>query len=128
MEKEQTLTEYFAECNRETMLFPQCETLGCLRDIESIVKLEGVDGIFVGPYDLSTAMGKPGAFKDDEVSGAIQRVLNACKAAGKVSMIYADNTETANHYLEKGFDSIALCMDTILIIRAMRQLIGEIKA
>lgn len=53
---------YFETSNRETLLFPQCETLGCLEHLEEIVILPGIDGIFVGPFDLSTAMGIPGQF------------------------------------------------------------------
>lgn len=49
--------QYFDHCNRQTMLIPQCETLGALEHIEEITAMEGVDGIFVGPYDLSVALG-----------------------------------------------------------------------
>ena len=57
---------YFETSNRETLLFPQCETLGCLEHLEEIVILPGIDGIFVGPFDLSTAMGIPGQFDKPE--------------------------------------------------------------
>ena len=50
---------YFARCNRETLLIPQCETQGCLEHIDEITAMEGVDGIFVGPFDLSIALGIP---------------------------------------------------------------------
>ena len=53
----QSLDEYFAKANSEKWIIPQCETLGALEDIEKIVALEGVDGIFLGPYDLSSALG-----------------------------------------------------------------------
>ena len=58
---------YFETSNRETLLFPQCETLGCLEHLEEIVILPGIDGIFVGPFDLSTAMGIPGQFDKPEL-------------------------------------------------------------
>ena len=48
------INDYFATCNRETLLIPQCETKGCLENIEEIAKVDGIDGIFVGPYDLSS--------------------------------------------------------------------------
>ena len=56
------INDYFATCNRETLLIPQCETKGCLENIEEIAKVDGIDGIFVGPYDLSVAMGIPTQF------------------------------------------------------------------
>ena len=48
-----------ARCNRETLLLPQCETAGCLAHIEEICAMDGVDGIFVGPFDLSIALDIP---------------------------------------------------------------------
>ena len=53
---------YFDTCNRETLLLPQCETKGCLDNIEEIAALDGVDGIFIGPYDLSVGLGIPAQF------------------------------------------------------------------
>lgn len=54
------LQGYFEVSNSQTMLLPMCETATFLKDLEKIVKLEGIDGIFVGPYDLSVALGAPG--------------------------------------------------------------------
>lgn len=51
------LTQLFEVKNRETVLLLQCETSGCLNQIEEIAALDGVDGIFIGPYDLSTDLG-----------------------------------------------------------------------
>lgn len=50
---------YMAECNRRVKLIPQCETAEALECIEEIVALDGVDGIFVGPCDLSISLGVP---------------------------------------------------------------------
>lgn len=126
MEKEQPLDLFFDECNQETMLIPQCETTGCLENIETIAALPGVDGIFVGPYDLSTSMGKPGQFDDPQVAAAIERVLKACKAAEKPCFIYADTTAKSRAYFDRGFEAVTLSMDAILVIRAMKALIEEI--
>jgi len=121
------LEEYFSDCNRETMLLPQCETAGCLEDIENIAAEPGVDGIFIGPYDLSTALGIPGKFDDPLMKEAVERILNACRKAGKFSMIYADNGQTARELFDQGFDSVAVNMDTILYIRCIQALVREAK-
>ena len=84
---------YFALCNRETLLIPQCETAEALEHIEEIAAMEGVDGIFVGPYDLSVALGKPARMDNPELLAAIARVLAACKASGKLSMIFSGSPE-----------------------------------
>ena len=44
-----------------TLLLPQCETPGCLENIDEISRIDGVDGIFIGPFDLSIALGIPGS-------------------------------------------------------------------
>jgi len=72
-----------AFCNRETLLIPQCETTGCLENIESIAALEGVDGIFIGPFDLSISMGILDKFDHPEFKAALERILAACRTAGK---------------------------------------------
>ena len=52
-----SIPAYMETCNHETLLLPQCETVGCLEHIEEITAMDGVDGIFVGPFDLSIALG-----------------------------------------------------------------------
>ena len=101
----QDKVKYFDICNREQLLIPQCETKGCLDNIEEIAAIEGVDGIFVGPADLSVALGKPTVY-DEAHAKAIERVLAACKAAGKLSFIYTSDAAGSQKYLKMGYDSV----------------------
>jgi len=123
----QNVDVYFKICNNETLLIPQCETKGCLENIESIVNIEGVDGIFIGPYDLSIGMGKPAQFGDPEFIEAIARVLKACKDAGKFSFIYTGSKAAAKQYFSDGFDGVAISMDVSILINAYKSLIKEVK-
>lgn len=123
----QNIDEYFKTCNEETLLIPQCETMGCLENIEEIVSIEGVDGIFLGPYDLSIGMGRPAQFDDPEFLQAVARVLKACKAAGKFSFIYTGSNTAAKKYLTDGFDAVAVNMDAAVYINAYKALVREIK-
>ena len=123
----QNVDEYFKVCNEETLLIPQCETMGCLENIEEIVSIEGVDGIFIGPYDLSIGMGKPAQFDDPEFIQAVARVLEACKAAGKFSFIYTGSNTMAKKYLAEGFSAVAVNMDASVYINAYKSLVSEIK-
>ena len=110
------------------MLFPQCETRGALENIEEIAALPGVDGIFVGPYDLSVALGKPADMQNPELVEAIARVLSVCKKHGKLSMIYAGNAATAKDLFQQGFDAVACGMDAIVLIEAVRALVTDVRA
>lgn len=120
------VNEYFTVCNRETLLIPQCETVGCLENIETIAGMEGVDGIFVGPYDLSIAMGIPAQFDHRDFVKALARIVKACKAAGKPVFIFAGTTEAAKAHFANGFDGVAIGTDVSVYIAAYRQMIEEI--
>ena len=119
---------YFARCNRQTLLIPQCETLEALEHIEEITAMDGVDGIFVGPYDLSVALGRPAQMDNPALVAAIERVLAACKANGKLSMIYAGDAAGSARLFRQGFDCVACGMDSILLIQAAKQLKADVEA
>lgn len=125
-EAQHGMEQYFEISNRETLLIPQCETVECLEHIEEFAGIDGIDGFFVGPYDLSTAMNKPGQFDDPEVIAAIDRVRKACRAAHKFSFIYAGTEEKAREHLEKGFDSVAFNLDAIMLTESYRAAKGRI--
>ncbi len=82
--------DYFTATNQRTILMPQCETAGALEHIEEIAALDGIDGIFVGPYDLSVALGAPARFATPRFAEALDRVIAACRASGKLAFIYAN--------------------------------------
>lgn len=121
------IEDWFDRTNAETLIIPQCETAECLENIEEIAAIEGVDGIFVGPYDLSVALGKPTQFDNPAYIAALSRILKACKDAGKFSFIYSgDEAETKRHFAD-GFDAVAFGMDAMFLVNACRALIGRIK-
>lgn len=121
------LESYFEKCNAETMIIPQCETRGCLENIEEIVSVEGVDAILVGPYDLSIALGKPGQFEAEEFKAAVARIVKACKNANKPSMIYAKDAESALKNFDAGFDSVAVGTDISVLTNSYRSIVNSIK-
>ncbi len=118
----------FAVSNSETLLIPQCETKGCLEHIDEIAGMEGVDGIFIGPYDLSVALGKPAQMDDPELISAIAHVLSVCHKHSKIAMIYAGSTKAAKKLFADGFDCVACNMDVILLIEAVKQMVSELKS
>ncbi len=120
------LTEFFQEANEEVLIIPQCETVGCLENIETILSVDGIDGIFLGPYDLSTDMGIPGQFNHPDFIKARKRILNACKNAGKLAIVFSPSLEAAKKNFDDEFDGTALCMDSIILTNAFQALIKEI--
>lgn len=121
-----TSEEYMAASNEKLLLIPQCETLEALENIEEIVHIEGIDGIFIGPWDLSVCMGIPKQFDDPKFQAAVQRILNACKEAEKISIIYTNTTEEARRYLSMGFDAICNSADYVIYRRGYQNMVQEI--
>jgi len=125
---QQPLEGYFRDMNAATMIIPQCETAGCLEHIEEVCALEGVAGIFIGPFDLSCAMGIPGQFDKPEFQEALDRILKAVHDAGKFCIMFTTTTEGARGYFARGFDSVTVGLEYDHIISAMKRVISESKA
>ena len=117
---------YMDRCNRETLLLPQCETVGCLEHIEEITAMDGVDGIFVGPFDLSIALGHPGEFNAPVVHDAILRVQAACKRSGKLSIIFTGSAAASRQRFAEGFDSVTLGMDSLFYVEMYKNLVADV--
>ncbi|MBQ2747654.1 MAG: hypothetical protein IJF28_04205 [Firmicutes bacterium] len=122
------LTEYMDYANRNTLLLPQCETTGCLEHIEEITAIEGVDGILIGPFDLSISMGIPGEFGNPLHVAAIKRILDACKKNGKLAMLFVGNTARGKQAFEEGFDSVIYGLDLSVLVETYKKAVSEIKA
>lgn len=115
---------YFRAANRDTLLMPQCETLGALENIEEIAAIEGIDGIFVGPYDLSVALGAPAGFATPEFAAALDRVLAACRDNGKLAFIYANDMPSARACFAKGYQGAAIGTDTAFLVKSIQAMLG----
>lgn len=116
----QGMSGYMSWANENTLLIPQCETAGCLEHIEEIVAVEGVDGIFIGPFDLSIALGIPGQFDDARHIAAVERVRLACERAGKPCIMFCGSGEAAAGYFTQGFPSVTAGLDISFMIDAVR--------
>lgn len=125
---QQGVVAYMEHANRDTLLMPQCETLDCLEHIEEIAAIEGVDGIFVGPLDLSIAMGCPTTYKEDpRFKAAIERILAACKANNKMTVIYAWDAKDAIEKVAMGFDSVTIGLDILAMIQGYQQMVADLR-
>lgn len=122
-----SLVDYMNNSNEKVLLLPQCETVEALEHIEEIVAIEGIDGIFIGPFDLSICMGIPSQFDAPEFVAAMDRILKACKDASKLCMTFTTSTEEARMYIDKGFDAVANSLDTIMLAQAYRAMVAEIR-
>lgn len=118
---------YFETCNKESLLIPQCETMSCLENIFEITSLDGVDGIFVGPFDLSIALGIPSEFDNPKFKLALDKILNACIQNNKYCFIFAGSIDKSNDYFKQGFNGVALGTDTAILIDSYRSIVAEVR-
>ena len=95
--------------------------------MEEIVSVEGVDGIFVGPYDLSVALGKPAQLEDPELLEAIAHVLEVCKRRGKLTMIFSGSPENTARCLKQGFDCVAFGIYSMFLIQAIQAYVADVR-
>ncbi|MCL1818764.1 MAG: aldolase/citrate lyase family protein [Spirochaetaceae bacterium] len=105
-------TDYLS-ASEDILVMAMCETRQSVENIEEIVAVDGIDGIFMGPFDLSMSYGIPGKTNDPLVVQARQKVLAACKKAGKAPGLHHFNMtrESIQGILGEGFLFVALGVD-----------------
>jgi 4-hydroxy-2-oxoheptanedioate aldolase len=97
----------------------QIETRGALDDCEEIAGLDGVDALFVGPLDLSFALGTPRDFSSAPFVEALTRVVDAAKVAGVPVGILAPDGNAAARFVDQGFSFVAIGSDSTLLAHAV---------
>ena len=117
--------DYFSGSN-ECVLVLQVEGLEGVANLDAILAVPGFDVLFVGPYDLSQAAGKPGQIDAPEVRALIDRIAATAKAAGKALGIFCDTPEALARYREQGIAYIAHSVDVSIFRDAVRAIVeGE---
>ena len=114
--------------NDQVLLIPQCETTGAFENIEEIVALEGVDGIFIGPFDLSISMGIPGDFSNPRFQDTLKKILEICHQYHKFCILFTGAEKGVAEGFRRGYDSMAYSLDAGLIIECIGERLQRIKA
>lgn len=121
--------EYYDRWNKDAVFIAQIEHIDALDVVDEIATTDGVDCLFVGPYDLSASMGKAGQLDDAEVIDAIQKIFSAAKAAGKVAGIHSvpSDVNYAIEKIETGAKFLAVSSDVFFIRDQVDALVAELK-
>jgi 4-hydroxy-2-oxoheptanedioate aldolase len=109
--------DYLREANDGTLTLAMIETTAALGNVEAIAATPGIDALFVGPYDLSTAL-SGGTAQDvtaPQVERAIDKICAAAKKAGKTPGIYCRDAERALAMAQRGFRFITIGSDLGLV-------------
>jgi len=110
--------------------FAMIETAQALDNLEAILSVEGLDAIYIGPSDLSLALGCPPAFDDvaPPVAQAIDHVLERARAHGVVAGIHNGTPEAALARAAKGFQFVTVSSDARLMVAGAQQVMGRMRA
>jgi 2-keto-3-deoxy-L-rhamnonate aldolase RhmA len=118
--------EYYASANTDILTLLMIEHIDGVRNIAEILAVPGVDTVMIGALDLSGSMGLLGQTEHPSVEEAIQKVLAACKAAGKPCGIVALDQDHANRRIAEGFTNIIVAIDVLMLIGASKATLGSI--
>lgn len=119
---------YIHEANEQACLLVQVETVQALENLDAIAATPGVDGVFIGPFDLSVSMGYPGQPEHPAVQAAMADAVARILQAGKAPGILAMSEAQARKWLAAGAVFVAVGADTVLLTQAARELLAKFKA
>ncbi|WP_312829745.1 2-dehydro-3-deoxyglucarate aldolase [Pantoea anthophila] len=122
-----TLPDYNQSINDNITVLVQIETRQAVDHIDAIAAVDGVDGIFVGPGDLSAALGYLGQPAHPEVLNVIKHIFDRARAAGKPAGILAPVEADARRYLEWGATFVAVGSDLGVFRNATQALCDKFK-
>jgi 4-hydroxy-2-oxoheptanedioate aldolase len=115
--------DYLAKANGEMLTFAMVETARGLANVEAIVATPGLDGVYIGPSDLSLSLGGPPGQDSDAplLMAAFDKILAACQAAGVRTAVHTASVAYSQKMLERGFDLVTVGADTRFLMSGRRE-------
>jgi 4-hydroxy-2-oxoheptanedioate aldolase len=117
-----SVSEYIQTADQEVCLLVQVENRAGIDALDEILQVEGIDGVFIGPADLSTDMGHQGNSAHPEVRAAIADAITRIKAAGIAPGILGVSEEATQAYLDMGAQFLAVGIDVLVLAQNARAL------
>ncbi|WP_152572108.1 HpcH/HpaI aldolase family protein [Jejuia pallidilutea] len=114
----------------EVVVIAQIEHIDAVNNLEDIFSVEGIDGIIVGPYDLSASMGYPGEYDRDDVNAALKRVYEIAKKLKKPLGFHIIDSgyEKTLEKINEGYSFIAFSLDFFFLGDMARQQMKLLKS
>jgi 4-hydroxy-2-oxoheptanedioate aldolase len=108
--------DYFERANEQIVTFAMVETPGALDNLEAIAATPGLDGLYIGPFDLTASLGFPerANFQDENLLAIIDRVLAVAKRAGLYTGIFTIDPKDAKAMAHRSFDLVTFGTDGVL--------------
>jgi 4-hydroxy-2-oxoheptanedioate aldolase len=118
---------YLSTANTRSLLVLMIEGKEGVANIRDIVRVPGVDVVFVGPYDLSQSLGLIGQIWHERVTQAITEVIDICTEAGVAVGVFTETPEGVKHWASLGVKYISYRLDTEMFLNAVKSHVSEVK-
>jgi 4-hydroxy-2-oxoheptanedioate aldolase len=115
------VADYLRLAADRTRVIVQIETAEALDAVEEIAATAGLNELFIGPYDLSQALGIPGQVLDEKLLTAGRRIVAAARANRLLVSVFVGNDDAARVWLEMGANVLHYSADTYLLAQEMRR-------
>jgi 2-keto-3-deoxy-L-rhamnonate aldolase RhmA len=122
-----TLGDYVKSANEHVAVLVQIEHIDAVPHVADILAVAGVDGVIVGPYDLSASMGRPGEINHPDVAAAVAKVAEACNQRQMAWGAFAPDAASAKSYRDRGATILAVGTDTMYLWKGMRAVLSELR-
>lgn len=119
--------DYLAKADEQVCLLVQVENREGLSNLRGIAETPGVDGVFIGPADLSASLGYRGQPGHPDVVSVIEAGVRTIREAGKGAGILMADRKLARHYIDIGFNFVAIGSDVGLLVKATDDLLKEFR-
>ncbi len=118
---------YFHEANEAISVIPMIETRQAVENIDQIAAVDGVDAVYIGPFDLHVALELPPGFDSDHATfvSAVDRVLEGCRSAGVVAAVHG-NPQIASKRRQQGFRMITIASDLSILRRGFQDALAAV--
>ncbi|GAA6152894.1 HpcH/HpaI aldolase/citrate lyase family protein [Pseudoteredinibacter isoporae] len=116
------ISNYVTQANDNVCLIIQVETRTGLENLDALLSVEGIEGVFIGPSDLSASLGFIGQADHPTVRAAIDSAIHKIKASGKACGLLSVSQDMARHYQKCGVDFIGVGVDAALLAQSVRAL------
>ncbi|MGZ5072106.1 MAG: aldolase/citrate lyase family protein [Usitatibacter sp.] len=121
------VSHYANRAHEEICVLVQIETRDGLENLEKIARVEGVDGVFIGPADLAAGLGHLGNQQHPDVQSAIQDAIKRIRACGKPAGILATDEASTRRYIEWGTTFTAVGLASMVLARETEKLAAKFK-
>ncbi|MCP5119636.1 MAG: aldolase [bacterium] len=127
---EEPLGEYLAERNAGNVLFLNIESVPAIEALDDILAVEGIDGVLVGPHDLTCSLGIPEQYQHPKFDEAVRTIISKCRARNVGVGVHAfwDSVDQQVAWAEAGANVILHSGDILLFPRALTEDLGRIRS